>query len=474
MVEQETVNFKVLGSNPSRGAFFVLCYNCPMEENQLLPEKDFVSSLKKTNKFSPRQIKLIFFGFLAISFLTAFIIGGVFLAKSKNNSSQSYDLGSSQRIDINQFENDGKRLSSGQCKGTEKRKLTTLPMRYEDFAFILPYGLMVGGHVTPIDHQYFTPTVFNSPRDAYEVKAMADSVITDIQPRTKPEGTEYRMVFTISCKLFYYYDLVTSLSSDIKKIYDDKNNSRYNRSINIPVKAGQLIGRIGGQTLDFAVWDMDVNLKGFIVPEHYEGESWKIHTADPLDYYAEDLKKLALLKYIRTIPPVSGKIDYDIDGKAVGNWFKEGTGGYNGGGKGQDYYKNHLSLTYNFLDPEGIIFSIGQYPGSVPWTLGHERGSNLPLQFGVKDNSPDPKNISVATGLVKYELVRQSMIEEATGNFWDNKNFVRGLKIKNNDQVEGAALIQLISNRKLKVEVFPGKTAAQITGFTDKAIIYER
>lgn len=58
----------------------------------------------------------------------------------------------------------GKSLSNGTCVGKDKRKLTTLPMRMEDFSMIIPYGLVVGDHVTPIDHQYFSPTVFHSPR----------------------------------------------------------------------------------------------------------------------------------------------------------------------------------------------------------------------------------------------------------------------------------------------------------------------
>lgn len=371
-------------------------------------------------------------------------------------------------------EQEGKQLSNGNCQGTEKRKLGTLPMRMEDFVFILPYGLMVGDHVTPIDHQYFAPIVFNSPRDAYEVRAMAEATIVDIQPRVKPEYTEYRFVFSISCTLFYYYDLVTSLAPDVQEAYEAAQNGPFKKSINFPVKEGQLVGRIGGQTLDFAVWDMDSNLTGFVVPEHYS-ERWKIHTVDPLNYYTDDLKNKILSKYIRTADPISGKIDYDIDGRAVGNWFRENTGGYSGGSRtGLDYHKGHLSLSYNYLDPEGVIFSIGEYPGTVSWTMGNRKGSNLPMQFGVKSNGPDPKDIDVSFGLVKYELVQQDLVDPTTGMMWQNKNIIKGLKIKNNDRVEGVALIQMIDSRKLKVEVFHGKTASQVSGFDSDAVMYER
>ena len=51
----------------------------------------------------------------------------------------------------------GKQLSNNRCSGQGATKLTQLPMKQDDYSVILPYGLMVGGHVTPIDHQYFSP-----------------------------------------------------------------------------------------------------------------------------------------------------------------------------------------------------------------------------------------------------------------------------------------------------------------------------
>ena len=149
---------------------------------------------------------------------------------------------------------------------------------------------------------------------------MGDAKIVDIQPRTNERGTEYRFVFTISCTFFYYYDLVTQLSPDIQIIYAKKSRG----DIEIDVKAGQEIGRIGGQTLDFAVWDTTRPLKNFVNPSSYQGEPWKIFTNDPLDYYTDEIKALALTKYARFDEPRSGTIDHDIEGSLIGNWFKEG------------------------------------------------------------------------------------------------------------------------------------------------------
>lgn len=195
----------------------------------------------------------------------------------------------------------GKQFSNGQCEGGEKLPITHSPMNLADFSMIIPYGLMVSSHVTPIDHQYFEPADRSLGADSYPVYAVAEATLIDIgtRPSGTPggSGTEYRLFFSMSCKLFYYYDLVTSLAPDIEAEF----NSRGGRNINIKIKAGQTIGRIGGQTLDFAVWDMEVMLPGFITPRLYERELWKIHTADPLEYYTEQLKEMLIPKYVRTV-----------------------------------------------------------------------------------------------------------------------------------------------------------------------------
>lgn len=356
----------------------------------------------------------------------------------------------------------GKSLSNGKCVGSEKRKLTTLPMKLEDFSMIIPYGLVVGDHVTPIDHQYFSPTVFRSPRDTYEVRAMADSVLVDIQPRRKPDYTEYRLVFSISCRLLYYYDLVTSLSPDIRAVAAKTSAEGQRSTVNIPVKAGQVIGKIGGQTLDFAVWDTDVTLPGFVVPEHYQEERWKVHTVDPLNYYTDDLKKQALSKYIRTVPPVSGKIDYDIDGKLVGNWFLKGTNGYQGLKRQslEGYSKTHLAIVPNHLDPSVTMISLGDFGGRFK-------------QFAAVKGAADPTTIGVETGPVKYELFDVSYTKQ-NGEIWDRMTFATNITASASGSSQGCVLFQLQDRRTLKMEAFPGANCPSVSKVSAKAALYER
>ncbi len=350
----------------------------------------------------------------------------------------------------------GKHISGNRCSGTEKLTFTHLPMKESDFSIIVPYGLVVGYHVTPIDHQYFSPASYNSPRDAYPVYAMADAQIVDIQPRTNNKGTEYRFVFAHSCTSLYYYDLVTSLSGKVKEAYEK------NRSVNMPIKAGEQVGMIGGQTLDFAYWDTDKPLTGFVNPASYDGEAWKIFTADPLPMYTPELRVIVEARNPRTVEPRSGKIDHDIDGKLVGNWFVSGSGGYSGTNQGRSdtYASTHLSIAPNLYDPTHFNISIGDFGGNAE-------------QFAAKGNAPDPATVSKDTGLVKYELQKYSYLEPS-GAFWDNKSLIKGPKVKNVDQTEGCLLVQMIEDRQVKAEPFVKKSCSAVAGFTSSAKVYAR
>lgn len=347
----------------------------------------------------------------------------------------------------------GKEISRG-CEGEGfPHKLSHLPMDENDFSIVIPYGLMVGGHVTPIDHQYFAPKDYNSKRDAYPVYAMADATISGIQQRTTERGKEYRLVFDITCNYFYYYDLVTSLTPEIMEVFNKSGNGQYTSEISIPVKAGDKIGNIGGQTLDFAVWDTTKPLSGFIYPEHYKAENWKLYTADPLDYYTEEVKAVVLARSPRIAEPLSGKIDYDIDGKLIGNWFEENTNWYGGktNGTGGEYWGGHLSFAPDHYDPTQFIISIGDFGGEAK-------------QFTTIANTPDPATVSAETGLIKYELV-QFGYADANGVSWNGNTVIKGPKVKPQTSVQGCVLVKMTGTQTIQFEAFPKKSCSAISAF---------
>ena len=162
--------------------------------------------------------------------------------------------------------------------------------------------------------------------------------------------------------------------------------------------------------------------------------------------------------------PRGGKIDYDIDGRLVGNWFLEGTVDYRGSGplRFQNYWYGHLAIVYDYLDPTAIRISVGG--------LGDYGG----MLFGVRGNTPDPADVTPASGLVKYELMGTSWVVAATGERWDQSRHPGSAIRAVSSDFRGTALVQMLGDRRIKMEVFLERAPDQVEGFTNGARIYER
>src|SRR5262245_27571250 len=75
--------------------------------------------------------------------------------------------------------------SRGRGVGRGPVLLTHSPMHPDDIAKVIPMGMVVGAHVTPIDHMYFEPRDRNAGRFRYDVMAPADGFIVQVQHRIK-------------------------------------------------------------------------------------------------------------------------------------------------------------------------------------------------------------------------------------------------------------------------------------------------
>ena len=344
------------------------------------------------------------------------------------------------------------------CTGNQRIAMTHMPMNITDVSNVAPMGLTAGAHVTPIDHLYFYQNP--GPRDKYPVYAMADGTIIEIQVRNvnvdsgSNRPAEYRIVIQHSCQTISYFDLVTKLDDSILSKAPNAATKGFSGRIN--VKSGQTIGWIGGQSLDTGIYNLGMTLKGFTHPSMYIAEAWKVHTDDFFSYFSEPLKSQMLAKNPRSDEPRSGKIDYDQPGKLIGNWFKQGTNGYSGSGTkvgngdGTGYWSTHLAIFYAAYNAKEIIVSVGSFI------------NNQPDAYSVVGNAPDPATVTSDSGVVKYEIMKA----EQGGS----KNF----EAQNTRPIDGVILLQVLSGEKLKVEKFPGKTGAQVTGFTAAAETYER
>ena len=337
------------------------------------------------------------------------------------------------------------------------------PLDLNNVVFIEPMGSMIGNHVTPIDHQYYMALdhmLQDAAQIIVDVYSPASGTVTQMQHMTSLPGDDtaviddYRIVIQHTSTISSIYIHLDTLSAKIAAVAPPPGEYA---SVDVAVGAGEIIGYYSG-TIDYNVVDENIVLTGFVNPDSYQAESWKIHTPDPFDYFNEPIKSQLIAKCLRTAEPVGGKIDYDIDGRLIGSWFKENTNGY-AGLDPDNYWVGHLSVVYHSVDPEHVIVSLGSY-------------NNQPRQFGVKSNSPDPADVSVETGLILYELVDYDYYDGDVR--WDRESLVQGLKLRNSDFVQGVVLFQLIEDRRLKVEIFPDMTAAGVGTFTGNAMIYVR
>ncbi|MEX1008406.1 MAG: hypothetical protein WD271_11240 [Acidimicrobiia bacterium] len=365
------------------------------------------------------------------------------------------------------------------CRGKGAGTITASPIAVDDIVFILPMGLMTGGHVTPIDHGYFyiKGAAADPPQQAPVYAPMDGNIssVTRTVRNSAPAATsdqtaaatfdDYAVTIEATCTFRVRFSNMVRLAGMLGDKLGDLGSNQ-TKTPNYSVKAGELIGYTGLPTargIDVWVENDDITLTGFVHPAQYTAaEAWKTHVADLFDYMKEPLESQLLALDERDATPRWGKIDYDIDGKLVGNWFRVGSGGYAGlQHSGEGYWDGHLAVVYDGSDPGQIDISFGNYQGTAQ-------------QFAVVGNAPDPATVDPSTGLIKYELGQIEHYSADTGQAWDGRTYLPHLRTRAGSSVTGTVLMQLVDDRSLKVEIFPGTRAADISGFDSGAQMYER
>lgn len=362
-------------------------------------------------------------------------------------------------------------------EGCQEKKIvfTSLPLDIKEIMAVEPQGeLTNSGHVTPGDHVGFQ---YDGKGPKINVYAIADGYIKRVE-RNRPFGElkskNYHLYLEFSCSMFASYVHVTEIapeileaSSEFKRLDSMEEVPDNERSIwpNIPVKAGQVIGKANEWgLLGMLAVDTDVKLAGFVNPEKYKGEAWKKHAVAPFDYFTPELKTQLMEKNPRKKEPRGGRIDFDVPGKLSGNWFLEGTD-YAGskeklpafcGNQLCPYWAGHLSFVYDFVDPDQARVSFGDYSGWYP------QGP-----YGTKGNL-DPAKIGMENGLVKIELLSLDDISNECGFPTQGKP----LCTRNSNKVVGIMLVQILDSNKIKIEMIPG--AISQNSFSSNAKIYER
>jgi len=416
--------------------------------------------------------KLLIIGGVAV--LVLLLVGANLVRKmveSKNESKQGtvsqgattggQHMGNADSLDPIQK---GLASTGGKCEGKGSTKMTYAPMKASDIGTIAPMGGFGGSHVTPIDHQYYYGVDQNAVKDTYPVYATMDGFLTSLGRASTPTGgTNWNITLAHSCTFMIYYNLMTSIAPAIMEQVPS-NWQQDAAAVKIAVKAGDIIGYVGGQSLDFELGDTTFTNPKLLYHTAYNNtEPFKINVVHPLDFFTDGVKTQILPKYLRIAEPRDGDYAYDIDGEAVGTWFKVGTNGYAGGDAPTSATANttagHLALAYDAFDPSALVLSIGQYDGGAPAVF-------------VVNDATDWTKITPSSGVIKVQLAEGSN-KKADGSIWSGGPAPGGIKFVPTFN-KATALIQMTAKQEMKVELFPGKTPAQVSGFDSNAVMYDR
>lgn len=421
-------------------------------------------SKKSGSSLWARKKKLILtIAAVAVVFIAGFVAALMVMRKdsptasTNNNSNQG-----SQKTDtpLSDFASAYKDV----CKEREV-SFENAPLAMDKLGYIIPMGQMSDGHVTPTDHVYLAPAVQSVPDNTYDVYmpakgtvvsvgAMPAQYIGDKNQQTAPE--DHRVVIAHNCRYYSIFIHIHQLSDALKQAVGTLQPNE-NKMINLELNAGDKLGKIGGSPFDWSLLDVTKRLTGFITPSLYKGENWKVHVIDPLTVYTGTLRDELIAKSLRSSEPYGGKIDYDIRGALVGNWFREGTNGYEGAAMDR-YWDGHLAVVPDHIDPASTIVSIGNWEGKAS-------------QMAVKGRV-DPAKVTKATGPVKYELIGLSYL--ANGQRYLPNYLAKNITVSQDGTFKGTIMFEVGDNEHLKVETFPGKTAAEVSGFTSAAKTYVR
>lgn len=296
-------------------------------------------------------------------------------------------------------------------------KFTKPVIPLDKLAPTIPYGMMVGDHVTPIDHAYLgvktlaTPMANRTENDYVPVTSPADGTITELGSLGSPGS--HRVVINHGCDIFTVYMVLNKGTGVLAEAFS-KLGSRGFLSLNIPIKAGEEFGRQRDNPLDFNVFDGSQWLSGFANAYSYlSGDTSKPYTADYLPFFSGEIKAAMENSLQRTATPRIGKIDQDVVGTAAGNWYLSGTNGYGGnllsdyenatsqvmGGSvsGKNYYAwSHLALARHEVDADKWILSTGWYRDA--------NGDSTQLLMQIGTNQPAPDKLTSSSGVVTYDL----------------------------------------------------------------------
>lgn len=355
-------------------------------------------------------------------------------------------------------------------------KFTHPVVPLEQLTTTIPYGAMLGDHITPIDHAYLgiksleKPETQRTEDDYVDVAAPADGTITELSSLGAPWTN--RVTIDHGCGVYTVYMVLNRPTGVLANAYEEMTAKGGYLPLDLPIKAGEVFGQQRDNPLDFNVFDGSQWLSGFAAPASYlTGDTWKPYTADYLPFFSGAIRTAMENSLQRTTAPRIGKIDHDIMGAAAGNWFLDGTFGY--GGKQIDLYRNatapipggsvegknsyawsHLSISPHEVDTTKWILSVGWFKDP--------KGDFPQMLLSVPAGKPAPSKLTSADGPVVYELFQMSaQFPGSTGGMRMGSRPV-GYTIVSG-QSRGSVVLQVNSDNSLSLEFGTAFTGAKRT-----------
>jgi hypothetical protein len=361
----------------------------------------------------------------------------------------------------------------------------------DQLAPAIPYGLMVGGHVTPIDHVYLGVKALSksasqlTASDYVPVTAPAAGTITEVSNLGAPNS--YRVVIDHGCNLYSVYMVMNKVTGVLASLAAQAATSGYLKA-NVKVKAGDEFGRQAETMLDFNIFDGTQWLPGFQnIQSYLTLDTWKPYTADYLPFFTPSIRSAMEAQLQKTSSPRVGKIDHDIAGTASGNWFLAGTNGYAGRlnsdyenatamlGSGSvpgknDYSWSHLAIAPHQVDSKAWVFSSGW------WKDPKGDADQAVLVVGPGQVAPD--KLTSASGMVVYKLAQISYTPPAgvTPNPPGSMApWPVGYTVVTGDSSKGVVALQVNADGSLSLELNTTlSNPASLTAFTTAKRIYNR
>ncbi len=248
----------------------------------------------------------------------------------------------------------------------------------EDYGTITPLGATnPSGHTFPTDHMYFYLNEALSAEPVYAPgKIWIESISTSEHLYADPVFTDYSISFRPCAKFHNFFLHVSGISEELQEAFEEGEEiygpcSEYTaggddyrlctRGVRVKLQAGDLLGYAGGNTgqgaLDWGAYDTRIEITG-VANEDRWGEQ-ALYNVCPLDYYGATKKEVLYSSIIRTVEPLCGTINQDVDGTAQGRWFLEGT-------DESDWQEdNHIALIHDETDFATGKFSVGDSTDSL-------------------------------------------------------------------------------------------------------------